>query len=263
MNGMAPHGGVLPVGGTFFVLLRLHASRGPPGRAQRGPRHLLVDPRLHRPRRGRPDAPADRAPGLAAGHAGPEPRAPGRRQRDGAGLAARRRGGRPGRPGPHPPGRARAGRDRRTGGRGRARAAPTSWPTATGTPEIVLVGTGSEVQHCLAAAATLAGSGVPARVVSFPCWDRFEQQDRGLPGERLPAGRARAEHRGRARPSAGTATPTTPSGSTTSARRPRWPSSWRSSASRADHVVERARGPALARAGVADRGTTRRRELSR
>ncbi len=46
-------------------------------------------------------------------------------------------------------------------------------------PQIVLVGTGSEVQHCVAAATTLASSGVPAQVVSFPSWDRFEKQ----PGE--------------------------------------------------------------------------------
>ena len=45
-----------------------------------------------------------------------------------------------------------------------------------GPPEIVLVGTGSEVQLCLAAATTLGGSGVRARVVSFPSWDRFEEQ---------------------------------------------------------------------------------------
>ncbi len=43
-------------------------------------------------------------------------------------------------------------------------------------PEIVLVGSGSEVQHCLAARTILAGSGVQARVVSFPSWDLFEQQ---------------------------------------------------------------------------------------
>jgi transketolase len=43
-------------------------------------------------------------------------------------------------------------------------------------PEIVLVGSGSEVQHCLAARTTLARSGVQARVVSFPSWDLFEQQ---------------------------------------------------------------------------------------
>ncbi len=46
-----------------------------------------------------------------------------------------------------------------------------------GPPDIVLAGTGSEVQLCLAAAATLAGSGVRARVVSFPSWDLFERQD--------------------------------------------------------------------------------------
>ncbi|HEY5384001.1 MAG TPA: transketolase [Acidimicrobiales bacterium] len=45
-----------------------------------------------------------------------------------------------------------------------------------GPPQIVLVGTGSEVQHAVAAAATLAGSGVAAQVVSFPSWDHFERQ---------------------------------------------------------------------------------------
>ena len=45
-----------------------------------------------------------------------------------------------------------------------------------GSPDIVLVGTGSEVQHCLGAAATLSGEGVKARVVSFPSWDLFAKQ---------------------------------------------------------------------------------------
>jgi transketolase len=45
-----------------------------------------------------------------------------------------------------------------------------------GPPQIVLVGTGSEVQHAVTAAATLAGSGVAAQVVSFPSWDHFERQ---------------------------------------------------------------------------------------
>jgi transketolase len=48
---------------------------------------------------------------------------------------------------------------------------------AEGTPDIVLVGTGSEVQHCVAAAATLAESGTRARVVSLPSWELFEEQD--------------------------------------------------------------------------------------
>ena len=52
-----------------------------------------------------------------------------------------------------------------------------------GPAEIVLVGSGSEVQHCLVAATALARSGVRARVVSFPSWDRFAQQ-----GEEYRAG---------------------------------------------------------------------------
>jgi transketolase len=43
-------------------------------------------------------------------------------------------------------------------------------------PQIVLVASGSEVQHCVGAAETLTASGVAARVVSFPSWDLFEQQ---------------------------------------------------------------------------------------
>jgi transketolase len=43
-------------------------------------------------------------------------------------------------------------------------------------PDIVLVGTGSEVQHCIDAASTLTGDGVRARVVSFPSWNLFEEQ---------------------------------------------------------------------------------------
>ncbi len=38
---------------------------------------------------------------------------------------------------------------------------------------ITLVGTGSEVSLCVEAAAVLAESGIIARVVSFPCWEQF------------------------------------------------------------------------------------------
>ncbi|MHB1988342.1 MAG: transketolase [Acidimicrobiales bacterium] len=57
-----------------------------------------------------------------------------------------------------------------------------------GAPDIVLVGTGSEVQHCVAARAALAAQGVDARVVSFPCWDLFESQDEAYQDSVLPAG---------------------------------------------------------------------------
>jgi transketolase len=46
-----------------------------------------------------------------------------------------------------------------------------------GDPEVVLIGTGSEVQHCLAAAEQLATDGVAVRVVSMPSWERFAAQD--------------------------------------------------------------------------------------
>jgi transketolase len=44
-------------------------------------------------------------------------------------------------------------------------------------PDVILVGTGSEVQLCVQAARTLGQNGVSARVVSFPSWDLFEAQD--------------------------------------------------------------------------------------
>jgi transketolase len=46
-----------------------------------------------------------------------------------------------------------------------------------GEPDVVLIGTGSEVAVCLAAADLLSADDVAARVVSMPCWDLFEVQD--------------------------------------------------------------------------------------
>ncbi|MFC6866911.1 transketolase [Haloechinothrix salitolerans] len=45
-----------------------------------------------------------------------------------------------------------------------------------GTPEIILIGTGSEVQLALAARDTLHAEGVPTRVVSMPCVEWFDAQ---------------------------------------------------------------------------------------
>ena len=45
-----------------------------------------------------------------------------------------------------------------------------------GDPDVVLIGTGSEVELCVNAAALLAEYGVRARVVSMPSWDRFDAQ---------------------------------------------------------------------------------------
>jgi transketolase len=46
-----------------------------------------------------------------------------------------------------------------------------------GDPDVVLIGTGSEVDLAVRAAAQLAGVGVHARVVSMPSWELFAEQD--------------------------------------------------------------------------------------
>src|SRR5208283_1613733 len=54
--------------------------------------------------------------------------------------------------------------------------------------DIVLIGTGSEVQLCLAAAGLLAPEGIGARVVSFPSWELFAEQEAGYRDQVLPPG---------------------------------------------------------------------------
>jgi transketolase len=55
-------------------------------------------------------------------------------------------------------------------------------------PRVVLVGTGSEVAVCVEAAERLADDGLPARVVSLPSWDRFEAQPAAYRGSVFPRG---------------------------------------------------------------------------
>ena len=59
---------------------------------------------------------------------------------------------------------------------------------ADGAPQVVLVGTGSEVQHCVGAAEILAGDGVAAQVVSLPCWEWFDEQPDEYRATVLPDG---------------------------------------------------------------------------
>ena len=54
------------------------------------------------------------------------------------------------------------------------------------TPEVILIGSGSEVQLCLQAYESLAAEGVKARVVSMPSWDLFERQDEAYRNGVLP-----------------------------------------------------------------------------
>ncbi|HVV92282.1 MAG TPA: transketolase [Hyphomicrobiales bacterium] len=53
-------------------------------------------------------------------------------------------------------------------------------------PEVILIGTGSEVRLCVEAYEALTGEGVHARVVSMPSFELFERQDRAYRESVLP-----------------------------------------------------------------------------
>jgi transketolase len=55
-----------------------------------------------------------------------------------------------------------------------------------GDPDVILIGTGSEVQICTEAADLLEADGISARVVSAPCLERFDEQDSGYRDSVLP-----------------------------------------------------------------------------
>src|SRR5687768_4006998 len=57
---------------------------------------------------------------------------------------------------------------------------------SSGTPEVILMGTGSEVQIAVAAREVLEADGVPTRVVSLPCVEWFADQDDSYRNEVLP-----------------------------------------------------------------------------
>jgi transketolase len=180
MTGMALHGGVLPVGGTFFIFsdymrpaVRLAAlseahvvyswTHDSVGLGEDGPTHQPIEHlaamrampnlRLIRPADANETAHAWR---IAVDSDGP------------TGLALSRQGV------PVLKGTAEAFD-------GVARGGYVLRPAAEGRPDVVLVGTGSEVHLCLGAAELLAsGAGGPAlsaSVVSLPSWELFAMQD--------------------------------------------------------------------------------------
>jgi transketolase len=55
-----------------------------------------------------------------------------------------------------------------------------------GSPDVILMATGSEVQWCLAAHDQLAAAGIKSRVVSMPSWEIFEHQSREYRDSVLP-----------------------------------------------------------------------------
>ncbi len=186
MNGMAAHGGVLPVGGTFFVFsdylrpaVRIAAlsrtkviyfwTHDSIGLGQDGPTHQPVEhlaamramPGLSLFR------PADANECAAAWQLAVEGSGP-------VALVLSRQDL------PVLPGTAER---RDLVGRG---AYVLDDPSTE--PDVVLIGTGSEVQLCLGAVPLLAAAGFAARVVSFPSWDRFAAQDEAYRASVLPPG---------------------------------------------------------------------------
>ena len=56
-----------------------------------------------------------------------------------------------------------------------------------GVPEVIFMGTGSELQLCVAAHEQLTAEGIKSRVVSMPCWEIFERQPEEYRESVLPA----------------------------------------------------------------------------
>jgi transketolase len=189
MNGMAAHGGVIPVGGTFFVFsdymrpaVRLASlaqhqviyswTHDSVGVGEDGPTHQPIEHlaslrampglRVVRPADGNETATAWRD---ALDHRGP------------TALVLSRQD--------LPVLEGTAGNDGVS--RGAYIVAELGPETDDDLPDIILIGTGSEVSVCLEAAQVLAGEGIAARVVSMPCWEDFDEQDEEYQAYVLPA----------------------------------------------------------------------------
>ena len=181
MNGMAMHGGVIPIGGTFFVFadymkpaVRLAAITGAHvvfvwthdsvGLGEDGPTHQPIEQlaslratpqlKLLRPADANETAQAWR---VAVDHDGP------------VGLVLSRQ--------------ALPILEGTAGNEGVLRGAYVL-RDCDAEPDLILIGTGSEVHTCLEAAALL--DDVAVRVVSMPSWDLFAEQDDDYQNEVLP-----------------------------------------------------------------------------
>jgi transketolase len=187
LNGMARHGGVIPYGATFFIFtdymrpsVRLAALMGcrivyvlthdSVGLGEDGPTHQPVEhlaslramPNLHVVR------PADANETAAAWRA-----ALSRTQGPTAIVLTRQKI-------PVLPPESVHRDD------GVDRGAYVLSDAEGGRPDVLLLASGSEVHVALAAKKLLSAEGVAARVVSMPCWERFEEQPAGYREEVLP-----------------------------------------------------------------------------
>jgi transketolase len=181
LNGMALHGGVIPLGGTFFVFtdylrptLRLAALSGAKsifvmthdsvGLGEDGPTHQPIEhlaavraiPGL------RVIRPADANETAAAWRMAVDD--------DGPTMLVLTR------------------QDVTVVTDGSAVARGACIVSDVDLPELVLVGTGSEVALCVEAAERLTAEGTRVRVVSLPSWDVFAAQDSGYQHDVFPLG---------------------------------------------------------------------------
>jgi transketolase len=175
MNGMSLHGGVIPIGGTFFTFsdymrgsVRLAAlseakviyfwTHDSVGLGEDGPTHQPIEQlaairaipglRVIRPADANETAQAFR---VAIEHVGPTALVLSRQEL------------------PVLDGTAELGANLERG----------AYVLIDGgeEPDVVLIGTGSEVSLCVEAAKLLDAQGVVARVISMPSWDLFDEQD--------------------------------------------------------------------------------------
>jgi transketolase len=186
-NGLAYHGGFIPYAGTFLnfsdymrgsvrlaALSRLHViyvwTHDSVGLGEDGPTHQPIEhyaalralPNLCFVRPGDANETAAAWAFAVARHDGP------------VALALTRQKL------PVLPGTAEKARD------GVARGGYVLREAAGGAPQLIMIGTGSELQLAFAAAETLDGEGIPTRVVSLPCWEQFEAQDQAYRDAVLP-----------------------------------------------------------------------------
>lgn len=186
MNGMALHGGIQPYGGTFLIFsdylrpsLRLSALMEQPvvyvfthdsiGLGEDGPTHQPVEhlmalraiPNLTLIR------PADANEAAEAWKAAI-------RNTEGPTALALTRQKLP-----------VVDRSEYTSARGLLRGAYVLRVT-DGTPDVLLLGSGSEVQHAIRAAETLEQDGLQAQVVGMPSWELFEEQSETYQRKVLP-----------------------------------------------------------------------------
>jgi transketolase len=187
MNGMALHGGIIPYGGTFLTFtdymrgsMRLSAlmkqrvvyvlSHDSIFLGEDGPTHQSIEHAMAL--RLIPDMdvirPADGAETAAAWVAALD-------RTDGPSSLLLTRQGVP------------PLTDTKTAIEGVARGGYILQEASSGAPKLILMGTGSETHLCVEAAAILEQKGVPTRVVSMPCLDRFDRQSDTYKEQVLPS----------------------------------------------------------------------------